>query len=570
MLLSSQTRRLREDAIAPVNLSAAPFNLDDEAIAWVNTTRDSYTPRDKLAQLFVLLARGTPAEVAEEVRSFKPGGITRIFSPDLEAEIGLARDLGTLSAVPLLVSADLEGSRMSLPFGTSVPNPLGLAAVDDVDSTTAISTIMAREANAVGLNWSFTPVIDLNIAWRSAIVGTRSYGSDIDKVERHALAQIAAFQANGVAATVKHWPGEGYDDRDQHLVTTVNPLTMPEWEKTFGRLYRKAIEAGVMSVMSAHIALPAYVNALDPEAGAEAFRPASLSKYLNEDLLRRELGFNGLIVSDATPMAGMNDWGHRDEVLPQTVIAGCDVILFTDDPNGDLMRLVKAIADGRLSQERVDEAVTRVLGLKAALGLHKERAEPNLDAARQVIASDESRITTTGVTARVPTLVKDVRNILPLSPAKTRRVLVFSGGVILPFVPHPLPLSLPERLAKEGFDITVFTPDLSVNPRDYDLVLYLFAEETLLTRSRIFLDWQKLTGSVFGAMSRYWHDLPTLMISFGYPYYLYDAPRVPAYVNAYGSSEALQAAVVEAVMGRQAFSGVSPVDPFVGSEQGKY
>ncbi|UJW84576.1 glycoside hydrolase family 3 protein [Devosia sp. SL43] len=556
--------------MAPVNLSAAPFNLDDEAIAWVNTTRDGFSPRDKLSQLFVLLARGTPEEVAEEVRSFKPGGITRIYSADLEAEIGLARDLGTLSAVPLLVSADLEGSRMSMPFGTSVPNPLGLAAVDDVDSTTAISTIMAREANAVGLNWSFTPVVDLNVAWRSAIVGTRSYGSDIDKVERHALAQIAAFQANGVAATVKHWPGEGYDDRDQHLVTTVNPLSMAEWENTFGRLYRKAIEAGVMSVMSAHIALPSYVRALEPDAGAEAYRPASLSRYLNEDLLRRELGFNGLIVSDATPMAGMNDWGNRDEVLPQTVIAGCDVVLFSDDPNGDLMRLVKAIADGRLSQERVDEAVTRVLALKAALGLHKDRAEPSIERARQVVASDESRLVTNGVTSRVPTLVKDIRNILPLSPARTKRVLVFSGGVILPFVPHPLPLSVPERLEKEGFAVTVYTPGTPVSPKDYDLLLYLFAEETLLTRSRIFLDWQKLTGSVFGAMSRYWHDIPTLMISFGYPYYLYDAPRVPAYVNAYGSSEALQAAVVEAIMGRQAFSGVSPVDPFVGSDQGKY
>ena len=369
--------------MASIDLSAAPFNLDDEAVAWVAATRDSLTPRDKLAQLFVLLERGTPAEVAGNVRSFKPGGITRIYSDDLAAEIALARDLEALSAIPLLVSADLEGSRMSLPFGTSVPNPLGLAAVDDVEATTAISTIMAKEAAAVGLNWSFTPVIDINAAWRSAIVGTRSYGSDMDRVERHALAQIAAFQANGVAATVKHWPGEGHDDRDQHLVTTVNPLTMPEWEASFGQLYRKAIAAGVLSVMSAHIALPAFVRALDPDAGAEAYRPASLSRILNEDLLRRELGFNGLIVSDATPMAGLGDWGPRDQVLPEVVIAGCDVILFSDDPNGDLMRLVKAVADGRLSQERVDEAVTRVLALKAALGLHKaDRAEPNLDAAR--------------------------------------------------------------------------------------------------------------------------------------------------------------------------------------------
>lgn len=556
--------------MAGIDLSAAPFNLDAAAIDWVNATRDAFSPRDKLAQLFVLLERGSPAEVAEEVRSFKPGGITRIYSGDLAAEVELARDLNTLSAVPLLVSADLEGSRMSLPFGTSVPNPLGLAAVDDVEATTAISTIMAREATAVGLNWSFTPVIDINSAWRSAIVGTRSYGSDIDKVERHAMAQIAAFQANGVAATVKHWPGEGFDDRDQHLVTTVNPLTMPQWEETFGRLYRRAIAEGVLSIMSAHIALPAFVKALDPDAGAEAYRPASLSKALNLDLLRRELGFNGLIVSDATPMAGMGDWGPRDVTLPEVIISGCDVILFSDDPNADLMRLVKAVADGRLTQERVDEAVTRVLALKAALDLHLHRPEPSLDLAQLTVGSEESRIITQGVTARVPTLVKDVRGLLPLSPDKTRRVLVFSGGVVLPFVPHPLPLSVPERLEREGFAVTVYAPGMDVSPRDFDLVLYLFAEETLLTRSRIYLDWQKLTGSVFGAMSRYWHDLPTLMISFGYPYYLYDAPRVPAYVNAYGSSEALQAAVVEAIMGRSPFAGTSPVDPFCGSDQARY
>ena len=556
--------------MAPIDLSAAPFNLDDAAMAWVAATRDGLSPRDKLAQLFVLLERGSPEEVADEVSSFRPGGITRIYSDDLFAEIALARELGTLSAIPLLISADLEGSRMSLPFGTSVPNPLGLAAVDDVEATSAISTIMAREAHAVGLNWSFTPVIDINAAWRSAIVGTRSYGSDMERVERHAMAQIEAFQANGVAATVKHWPGEGYDDRDQHLVTTVNPLSMPDWEKSFGRLYRKAIANGVLSVMSAHIALPSYVLALDPDAGAEAYRPASLSRMLNEDLLRRELGFNGLIVSDATGMAGLGDWGPRDEVLPEVIISGCDVILFSNDPNGDLMRLVKAVADGRLSQERVDEAVTRVLALKAALGLHKDRVAPNVDDARLVVATAENHIIAERCTARVPTLVKDLKGVLPLSPGKTRRVLVYSGGVVLPFVPHPLPLSLPQRLEKEGFAVTVFEPGVALNPKDFDLVLYLFAEETLLTRSRIFIDWIKLTGSVFGAMHRLWHDMPALMISFGYPYYLYDAPRVPAYVNAYGSSEAMQAAVLEAIMGRTPFSGTSPVDPFVGSEQGKY
>jgi beta-N-acetylhexosaminidase len=556
--------------LAELELSAAPFHLDADAIAWVNATRDSLSPRDKLAQLFVLLMRGSADEVRETVRSFRPGGITRIYSDDLVGEVALARDLAETSAVPLLVSADLEGSRMSLPFGTPVPNPLGLAAVDDLAATTTVATIMAKEAHAVGLNWSFTPVIDLNIAWRSAIVGTRSYGDDIDKVERHALAQIEAFQANGVAATVKHWPGEGYDDRDQHLVTTINPLDNEAWEDVFGRLYRKAIDAGVMSVMSAHIALPRYILAQNPDAGGEAYRPASLSRELTHELLREKLGFNGLVVSDATPMAGLGDWGAREDTIPALINAGCDVILFSDDPKADLMRLVKAVADGRLTQERVDEAVTRVLALKAALKLHKVKTSASLDRARVIVATDESIAAVQAITARVPTLVKDLHKLLPLSPKKHKRVLVFSTGAIQPFAPAPIPLSIPERLGQEGFKVTVHTPDMAVNIKDYDLVLYLLAEETLLTRGRIFLDWNRLTGSVFGAMKRYWHDVPTLMVSLGFPFYLYDAPRVPTYINAYGSSEAMQAAVVDAIMGRTPFAGTNPVDPFCGSAQARY
>ncbi|WP_328765817.1 glycoside hydrolase family 3 N-terminal domain-containing protein [Devosia aurantiaca] len=318
--------------MTPIDLSAAPFHLDEAAQAWVHQTRDSLSARDRLAQLFNLLSREGPETAIESLRTFKPGGVTRIFSANLADEVALMRQVDGAGPVPMLVSADLEGSRMSLPFGTEVPNPLGLAAVDDVEATAAISTIMAEEARAVGLNWSFTPVIDINKAWQSAIVGTRSYGSDVARIERHALAQIRAFQAKGVAATVKHWPGEGYDDRDQHLVTTVNPLTLAEWEASFGRLYRAAIEAGVMSVMSAHIAFPAFVRELDPAAEGEAFRPASISRVLNQQLLRERLGFNGLIVSDATGMAGLGDWGHRDQTVPDLVIAGCDVILFPTTP----------------------------------------------------------------------------------------------------------------------------------------------------------------------------------------------------------------------------------------------
>ena len=300
-----------------VDLTAPPFGLDAAGTAWVEATLAGLTPDERIAQLFVLISRGDPGEELRTLARLKPGGITRFHGPDLAAEIGFARDLIAASPVPPLLSADLEGSRMSLPFGTAVPNPLGLAAVDDTAATERIAEIMAREARAIGLNWSFTPVIDINRAFRSAIVGTRSFGSDVARIERHALAMIRAFQREGVAATVKHWPGEGYDDRDQHLVTTVNPLGMEAWEESFGRLYRAAIEAGVMAVMSAHIAFPAFVRSLDPGAGLEAFRPASLSRALNVELLRGRLGFNGLIVSDATPMAGFGAWASRDGRSPR-------------------------------------------------------------------------------------------------------------------------------------------------------------------------------------------------------------------------------------------------------------
>ncbi|MBJ6987108.1 glycoside hydrolase family 3 N-terminal domain-containing protein [Devosia sp. MC521] len=557
--------------MAAIDLSAAPFHLEDGAQAWVQETLTSLSPRDKLAQLFILLSRDAPEAALDSLRAFKPAGITRIYSSNLSAEIGLINDANSVGPVPMLVSADLEGSRMSLPFGTEVPNPLALAAIDDVETTSAIATIMAEEAHAVGLNWSFTPLLDINAAWRSAIVSTRSFGSDVDLIERHALAEISAFQASGVAATVKHWPGEGFDDRDQHLVTTVNPLSVEEWEDKFGRLYRAAIDAGVMSVMSAHIAFPAYVLANDPDAGAEAYRPAVLSSLLNQHLLREKLGFNGLIVTDATPMAGFGDWGPRSEIIPQSIIAGCDLILFSDDPTADLMHLVAAVADGRLSQERVDEAVTRVLALKAALGLHKTDREPLEPISAQLtLARLSSKEVAKAAHDKVPTLVKDTANLLPLTVEKHKRVLIFSTGAVQPFAPVPLPLSLPDLLREQGFEITEYTPDMQVNIKDFDLVLYLLAEETLLTRQRIFLNWRELTGNVFGAMKRYWHDVPVLMVSLGYPFYLHDAPRVKTYVNAYASNEDMQQAVLDCLLGKKPFLGKSPVDPFCGSDQAKY
>ncbi len=225
-------------------LSAPPFNLDAAGRGWVRATLGRMDRAAKVRQLFVHICFGTGPEVVDRITALAPAGITKFFGPDAGAELDTLDALRAAAPIPYLISADLEGSRMSPPFGTEVPNPLALAAVDDVQASGTIARIMATEARAAGVNWSFTPVIDINALFRSPIVATRGLGSDPARIRAHALAHIRGLQANGVAATVKHWPGEGHDDRDQHLVTTINPLSMEDWHATHGALYRAAIEAG--------------------------------------------------------------------------------------------------------------------------------------------------------------------------------------------------------------------------------------------------------------------------------------------------------------------------------------
>lgn len=538
-------------------MTPSPSRPDPGANAWVEATLARLAPEERLRQLFTLRINSPDPAFMTMVRDFGPGGITWHPGPEAEAEKAGVAMLAASAATPLLVSADLEGSRMSLPFGLEFPNPLALAAIDDPAATERVARLMAREARSVGINWTFTPVLDINAAFRSAIVATRGFGSDVERIERHIRATIRGFQAEGVAATAKHWPGEGYDDRDQHLLTTINPLDRPAWDGTFGRLYRAALDEGVMAVMSAHIALPAF-QAARGVTGAETCRPASVSRALTQDLLRGELGFDGLIVSDATPMAGLGSWSARAEHLPELLTAGCDVILFSDDPWRDLGFLKAALADGRLTMARVDDALRRQLALKAALGLHRARPAPPAITA-------EDRDFVAGLIRRAPTLVKDVRGLLPLDPARHRRVLVLTPGIVFPFRRDPLPFALPDMLRQEGFEVTVQGPgDAPVPPEGFDLILYLFGEETLLTRGRIFLDWLRLTGHFGLAMRRLWHDMPCLLVSFGYPYYLYDAPRMPCAVNAWQTTEGMQRAVCDLLLGRGDWNRRSPVDPFCG------
>ena len=557
------------------SLEFAPFNLSASDIAWVKKTRDGLSTEAKLRQLFVHIMIGDDPVDAQRLGKLAAGGVHRFMGPDLDVAWQNTRTLLEMSEVPLFITGDIEGGGHGAPSMLHFPNQLGLAAADDLELSARLLNAVCAESKAFGFNWSFTPVVDVNKQAASSIVGTRSYGSDIEKIIAQARVHIKTLQANGIAATAKHWPGEGYDSRDQHLVTTINPLTMNEWNEVFGRIYKTMIGDGVMTVMSAHIALPHYMAQHGIPKSVERYRPASLSKLLNQDLLRGELGFNGLVVSDATPMGGLTSWDDRAASVPAVIENGCDVFLFCTDIDRDFEHMKNGLRTGRLSEQRLEDAVTRILAMKAALGLHTKSLDqrlPPLDRARATVKSADHLALAKAAADKSITLVKDVNHTLPLNVAKHKRITVIEQGgpPLFPGAPRKMMTVLTEQLKTSGFEIKPFDAAQPPSPENTDLLLYIFATESSLLLSRIYIDWMAQHPNFGEAMQRYWHDVPTVMISFGHPYYLGDAPRVPTYINAYSTIASVQQAVAEKLVGNAPFEGVSPVDAFAGAPDAEY
>jgi len=455
------------------------------------------------------------------------------------------------------------------------PNQLGLAAANDPELSARLLSAVCEESKALGFNWSFTPVIDINHETQSSIVGTRSYGSNLKRIAAQSKVHIAVLQSHGIAATAKHWPGEGFDQRDQHLVTTINPLSIAKWEENFGKLYRALIRQGVLTIMSAHIALPAYMKKKRVPEGLERFRPASLSKHLNLGLLRGDLGFNGLIISDATPMAGLTSFAARETSVPEVIENGCDMFLFSPHPEQDYQFMLKGLRDKRLSEQRLEDAVTRILALKAALGLHKKSVDQRiapLSSVKEIVKSREHMALAANAAEKSITKVKDIHKTLPLSPHKHRRIVVIGSGApgMFPGAPRKEMSVFTDELKARGFELRPFDPKAPPARENADLLLYVFAVESSLGLSHIHVDWLAEQKGLDTGMARYWHDLPTLMISFGHAYYLRDAPRVPTYVNAYSTTAASQRAAARCITGESPFEGTSPVDVFGDAPDTRY
>lgn len=556
-----------------INLKAKPFNLNDEDIKWIYDTLNSMDLKEKVGQLFC------PVGVTEEeeqlkafVNNIKPGGM--MYRPAIGANIRKTHKiLQENSKVPLLLAANLEAGGNGIAVdGTYFGKQMQVAATDDTDMAYKLGLVAGREGRAVGCNWAFAPIIDIDMNFKNPITNVRTYGSDPKIVVDMAKEYMRGIHECNVAAAIKHFPGDGVDERDQHLLSSVNSLSVEEWDKTYGIVYKEMIEAGALSVMAGHIMLPSYSKMLDPDLKDEEIMPATLSKELLNGLLRDKLGFNGLIATDATPMIGFNVAEKREIAVPKAIAAGCDIFLFNKNVEEDFKFMMKGIENGILTEERVDEAVIRILALKAALGLHKGNLVPD-ESELSVLKCEEHENWARECADKSVTLVKDTEKLLPITPEKYKRIRLYvlgdsdNGGFK---EGESVTNRIKSKLEKEGFVVDIFDKknldfrevfegSVSEITAKYDLALYVANIETASNQTTVRVDWIHLM-----AADAPWfvNDLPTMFISVANPYHLFDVPMIKTFVNAYSSNKYVVDAVIEKITGRSEFKGKSPVDPF--------
>lgn len=557
-----------------VDLKKAPFFLTDAQIAWVEATQKAMTDDQKIEQLFCpLISTTDPKALREMASNHSYGGI--MFrngdANELQSAINAAQEA---AEIPFLVSANLEsGGDGIADNGTYMGRQMLIAATNDEQQAWRLGRLCGLEGAAVGVNWAFSPVLDIDNNYHNPITNVRTYGSDPIRVTRMGRAYMEGMKNTGVTPTPKHFPGDGQDERDQHLVTSVNPMTLDQWEASYGRVYRAMIAQGALTMMVGHIAMPAMEEAFDGSVCNRAI-PASCSKNIMTRYLRGEMGFNGLISTDATPMIGFCSSSSRRDLVPGCIESGADVILFNRDMDEDLMYMKAGVADGRLSRERLEDAVTRILATKAALHLPEKKANGSIYKTADdlsVLACPEHLQWAKECADAGVTLVKDTQNLLPLSAEKTPRVLLQllgdypSNGRVKEEV---------EQLMKaEGFQITWYQPETLETifntesaeefRAKYDLVLYIGNIETASNKTVARINWHTLFG-LGNNMPWFVHEVPTLFVSLGNPYHLLDVPMIKTYINGYCNAPTVIHAIVDKLMGRSSFKGKSPVDPFCG------
>ena len=567
-----------------LDFRAKPFNLSDNDIKWVEDTFNSLSLDEKIGQIFVDMLWGDTEEtITEKIEKYHQGGF-RYNNLSKEELYKQNATIQRASKIPALIAANVEGGgNGATKGGTQVGNPVAIGATQNKENAYYLGYHGCKEAAAVGCNWTFAPIVDVNYNWRNCVVSDRCFSSDPEVVLEMAKEYHRGAKDAGVACCMKHFPGDGLDERDQHIVTTVNTQTVEEWDASFGKIYKELIDQGMESIMIGHIQLPAYSRKLRPGIKDQDIMPATVAKELLQDLLRDQLGFNGLVITDATHMVGLTSKMKRSEFVPGVIEAGCDMILYYRDKEEDIEFFKEGLKNGLVSEERFNDAVKRVLAMKAMLKLH-EKAENNTlmpnEEGLAIVGCEEHIKKANEIIDESITLVKNTKDQLPFTPQTHKRIMLYTIDSTdyrskMMGASGSMEDLFKAELENAGFEVSTFNPNTDMNGKQllaatpikafvekYDAVILVCNVAGFSQSNERRLHWSMPMGP---DIPWYVTELPTVCISVANPFHLIDVPMVPTYINTYNTTPDAIRQVVEKITGKSEFKGVSPVDAFCGA-----
>ncbi|CCQ47537.1 beta-N-acetylglucosaminidase/beta-glucosidase domain protein [Pseudarthrobacter siccitolerans] len=572
-----------------VDLQAAPFNLDGDAVAWVESTLAGMSLEEKIGQLFINHNNDYSPEYLDGVlENFHVGGMRYRPGPSAAVQEHI-RYAQAKTRIPLLVASNPEmGGAGSCDDGTFVSTHLQAGSHPDKGIARQMGQVAGVETAALGCNWAFAPIVDIHYNWRNTVISTRSFGNTPEIVVERAKEYFDGISESPTVCAMKHFPGDGVDERDQHVVTSYNTFGYEEWNRTYGHVYREMIGHGVQSIMVGHIGAPELSRHFRPGLAAAEIRPATLAPELLQDLLRGELGFNGLVLTDASLMVGLTQAMKRKDLVPATIAAGCDMFLFFRNPAEDFGYMLDGYKSGVITEQRLHDALRRILGLKASLGLHRKPASELVPAAEAlaVIGSEAHRAIAADIADKTVTLVKDTANNLPITPQTHPRIRLYgiSGGADFTRA-DPLAYldTVKEELEAAGFEVHVFktaeqreaagetgmnfmrvlseeaTGDYSDR---YDAAFVFANVKGFAQEAAIRIKW---SSPMAAEIPWYVTEVPTVFVSLNQPNHLIDVPMVKTAIHAHaGSREAIRA-TIDKIQGKSAFQGTFNDNVFCGS-----
>ncbi|TWD50848.1 gluconate kinase (SKI family) [Arthrobacter sp. AG367] len=572
-----------------VDLSAAPFMLDAGAIAWVEGTIGAMTLEEKIGQLFINHNNDySPGYLDGVLENYHVGGMRYRPGPSAAVQEHI-RYAQSKSRIPLLIASNPEmGGAGSCDDGTFVSTHLQAGSHPDWNIARQMGQVAGVETAALGCNWAFAPIVDIHYNWRNTVISTRSFGNTPEVVVERAKEYFDGISESPTACAMKHFPGDGIDERDQHVVTSYNTLGYEEWNRTYGHVYREMIAHGVQSIMVGHIGAPEVSRHFRPGLPDAGILPATLSPELLQDLLRGELGFNGLVLTDASQMVGLTQAMKRKDLVPATIAAGCDMFLFFRNPAEDFQYMLDGYKSGVITEQRLHDALRRILGLKASLGLHLKSADQLVPPAEAlaVIGSQAHRAIAAEIADKTVTLVKDTAGNLPITPGTHPRIRLYgiSGGADFTRADPLAYLDVvKEELEAAGFEVFLYRTaeqreaagETGVNfmsviseeatgdyAEKYDAAFVFANVKGFAQEAAIRIKW---SSPMAAEIPWYVTEVPTVFVSLNQPNHLIDVPMVKTAIHAHaGTREAIRAAV-EKIQGKSAFQGTFNENVFCGS-----